>query len=303
MVPRRRLRRGRSHRRVGWMPEARARRRIDASRLVVAPGFIDMMGQSEYDLLVDSRAASKITQGITTEITGEGSSIAPRPHARGRARPYEYYGYTPTFTTLAGYFEELERRHGGDLGTFVGAGGGATWSSARRTARRRPPSSTMEAAVAQARRAGPRPLERPHLAPCRSPRPRSSSPSRDAADGGSYITHQRFGSRARPHRRRSTTSRRRSRRAWGRMPHCGARSTGAGRRAERRRAPEGPARTASTRRPYLPWVRVDDVERGPPARARSASRAVARADSATANGRGPRGRGKRRPGTASTGLR
>ena len=62
---------------VGWMPQATARRRVDASRLVVAPGFIDMMGQSEYDLLVDSRAASKITQGITTEITGEGSSIAP----------------------------------------------------------------------------------------------------------------------------------------------------------------------------------------------------------------------------------
>ncbi len=111
---------------VGWMPRATARRRIDASRLVVAPGFIDMMGQSEYDLLVDSRAASKITQGITTEITGEGSSIAPlnaRMLEAGRAT-YEYYGYTPTFTTLAGYFQELERRGTAvNLGTFVGAGG------------------------------------------------------------------------------------------------------------------------------------------------------------------------------------
>ncbi|HZC32380.1 MAG TPA: D-aminoacylase, partial [Candidatus Bathyarchaeia archaeon] len=50
---------------------------IDASGLVVAPGFIDMLGQSEYNVLVDNRAASKITQGITTEITGEGGSIAP----------------------------------------------------------------------------------------------------------------------------------------------------------------------------------------------------------------------------------
>ena len=43
----------------------------------IAPGFIDMLGQSEYNVLVDGRAASKITQGITTEITGEGNSIAP----------------------------------------------------------------------------------------------------------------------------------------------------------------------------------------------------------------------------------
>jgi dihydroorotase/N-acyl-D-amino-acid deacylase len=111
---------------VGWMPQATARRRVDASRLVVAPGFIDMMGQSEYDVLVDGRAASKITQGITTEITGEGSSIAPlnpRMLEAGRAT-YEYYGYTPTFSTLAGYFQELERRGSAvNLGTFVGAGG------------------------------------------------------------------------------------------------------------------------------------------------------------------------------------
>ena len=77
-------------------------------------------------MLVDGRAASKITQGITTEITGEGSSIAPlnaRMLEAGRAA-YEYYGYTPTFTTLAGYFQELERRGTAvNLGTFVGAGG------------------------------------------------------------------------------------------------------------------------------------------------------------------------------------
>src|SRR5437867_2028679 len=62
---------------VGDLSRAAATRRIDATRLVVAPGFIDMLGQSEYNVLVDNRAASKITQGITTEITGEGRSIAP----------------------------------------------------------------------------------------------------------------------------------------------------------------------------------------------------------------------------------
>src|SRR5687768_6360132 len=54
---------------VGDLSKATARRRIDATKLVVAPGFIDMLGQSEYNVLVDNRAASKITQGITTEIT------------------------------------------------------------------------------------------------------------------------------------------------------------------------------------------------------------------------------------------
>ncbi len=56
---------------------ARARRILDVRGLVVAPGFIDMLGQSEYTVLADPRVASKITQGITTELTGEGSSVGP----------------------------------------------------------------------------------------------------------------------------------------------------------------------------------------------------------------------------------
>src|SRR5262245_61417356 len=82
---------------VGPLAERPAKRRIDASRMVVAPGFIDMLGQSEYNALVDGRAASKITQGITTEITGEGGAIAPvnaRMIADGR-EAYEHYGVTP----------------------------------------------------------------------------------------------------------------------------------------------------------------------------------------------------------------
>ena len=62
---------------IGDLGKASARKRLDAKGLVVAPGFIDVQGQSEFNVLVDNRAASKITQGVTTEITGEGSSIAP----------------------------------------------------------------------------------------------------------------------------------------------------------------------------------------------------------------------------------
>src|SRR5512147_2020295 len=62
---------------IGHLAESKAARTIDAHGMVVAPGFIDMLGQSELTLLVDARAPSKIFQGITTEITGEGQSVAP----------------------------------------------------------------------------------------------------------------------------------------------------------------------------------------------------------------------------------
>lgn len=111
---------------IGELSRASAKRRIDASRLVVAPGFIDMLGQSEYNVLVDNRAASKITQGITTEITGEGQAIAPlnaRMIADGK-ETWAHYGVTPDWTTLAGYWKAFERaRPAINLGTFVGAGG------------------------------------------------------------------------------------------------------------------------------------------------------------------------------------
>jgi dihydroorotase/N-acyl-D-amino-acid deacylase len=110
---------------VGDLSKATAGRRIDSKSLILAPGFIDMMGQSEYNVLVDGRAASKITQGITTEMTGEGGSIAPlnaRMLADGK-EVYEHYGVTPNFTDFTGYFKEFERRGVTiNLGTFVGAG-------------------------------------------------------------------------------------------------------------------------------------------------------------------------------------
>ncbi len=110
---------------VGDLSKATAGRRIDAKGLVLSPGFIDMMGQSEYNVLVDGRAASKITQGITTEMTGEGGSIAPL-NARLLADSkdiYDHFGVTPNFTDFTGYFKEFERRGVAlNLGTFVGAG-------------------------------------------------------------------------------------------------------------------------------------------------------------------------------------
>src|SRR5258705_599318 len=97
---------------VGRLAGSPATRTIDASGLVVAPGFIDLLGKSEYNVLVDSRAASKITQGITTEVTGEGKSIAPtndRLIAENND-VYAKYGVQPTWRTLAEYFRVFETR-------------------------------------------------------------------------------------------------------------------------------------------------------------------------------------------------
>ena len=110
---------------VGPLAGRPAKKTLDARGMYVSPGFIDLLGQSEYNVLVDKRAASKITQGITTEVTGEGSSIAPLNDAmlaEGKD-VYQRYGFTPDFRTLGGYFQTFERRGSAiNLGTFVGAG-------------------------------------------------------------------------------------------------------------------------------------------------------------------------------------
>jgi dihydroorotase/N-acyl-D-amino-acid deacylase len=92
-----------------------ARRVIDASGQVAAPGFIDMLGHSEMSLLRGPHAVSKITQGITSEITGEVSSAWPNLSLGEAPDPQE------PWSSLDGYFRELERRGTAiNLGTYVG---------------------------------------------------------------------------------------------------------------------------------------------------------------------------------------
>ena len=110
---------------IGQLAGRDAKTRIDATNLVVSPGFIDMLGQSEFNVLVDGRAASKITQGITTEITGEGSSIAPvNDRLAAAVKPqYDRFKVVLDFRTLDQYFARLEQQRPAiNLGTFVGAG-------------------------------------------------------------------------------------------------------------------------------------------------------------------------------------
>src|SRR3954454_23412842 len=95
---------------IGRLPEAGALKIIDARGMVVAPGFIDMLGQSEITILVNPHLPSKIYQGITTEITGEGGSVAPLNDAirKNDNAVYQHYGVTPDWSTYRQYFARLE---------------------------------------------------------------------------------------------------------------------------------------------------------------------------------------------------
>jgi len=109
---------------IGNLAGASAKKTIDAQGMVVAPGFIDMLGQSELTILVDPRAPSKIYQGITTEITGEGDTVAPQTDATLAAdqAEYKHYGITPDWRTFTQYFARLRKQGIGiNLGTYVGA--------------------------------------------------------------------------------------------------------------------------------------------------------------------------------------
>jgi dihydroorotase/N-acyl-D-amino-acid deacylase len=109
---------------VGRLHDATARTTIDATSLLVTPGFIDMLGQSELTILVEPHLPSKIFQGITTEITGEGNSVAPINDRMVEADRigYEHLKITPDWRTLSQYFTRLERQGLGiNLATYVGA--------------------------------------------------------------------------------------------------------------------------------------------------------------------------------------
>jgi PBP4 family serine-type D-alanyl-D-alanine carboxypeptidase len=109
---------------IGRLEGAQASKVIDASGHLVSPGFVDMLGQSETALLIDSRSLSKLAQGITTEITGEGASIAPQNEKTlAPLKPYlDHYHLTIDWTTLDGYFRRLEKDGTPiNLGTYVGA--------------------------------------------------------------------------------------------------------------------------------------------------------------------------------------
>ena len=109
---------------IGNLSAAARQRTVDAKGRVIAPGFIDMLGQSEMTILVDARLPSKIYQGITTEVTGEGGSAAPLNDAiiAEDRIGFEHYQINPDWRTFRQYFSRLEKQGMGiNLASFVGA--------------------------------------------------------------------------------------------------------------------------------------------------------------------------------------
>lgn len=104
--------------------DVKAKKTYDATGLIVAPGFIDMLGQSEINVLIDKRMESKLTQGVTTEVTGEGGSIAPlNDRLISDAKPYtSHFKLKLDWYSLDDYFRRLEKQGSGtNIATFVGA--------------------------------------------------------------------------------------------------------------------------------------------------------------------------------------
>ena len=110
---------------LGDLSEAEAGRVIDAAGHVVAPGFIDLHSHSSWYFLVDPRTPSKVTQGITLDIEGEGRSVAPIDdrYVAERAASYERFGIDPDWRTLGEFFDRLDANPAAiNFASFVGTG-------------------------------------------------------------------------------------------------------------------------------------------------------------------------------------
>src|SRR4051812_2768294 len=95
---------------------------IDATGLIVAPGFIDMHSHSDWVLFEDGNAQSKIRQGVTTEVIGESTSAGP---FKGKLRPHKLSvkGETVEIQSLRDYFAAIERAGiSVNIASYVGEG-------------------------------------------------------------------------------------------------------------------------------------------------------------------------------------
>lgn len=134
---------------IGRLEGALAKRRIDASGLVVSPGFIDMHSHSDFTLLVDGNAESKIRQGVTTEILGEANSAGPilgpavEAFDKSSAPLSQKGGIQRDWTTLGEYFARLERqRISVNIASYVGSG--QVWEDVLGNVNRRPTPQEMD---------------------------------------------------------------------------------------------------------------------------------------------------------------
>src|SRR5205085_964329 len=91
---------------IGDLSNVAAANTIDAHDNVVSPGFIDLLGQSQYSVFQDPHLEAKVRQGITTEVTGEGSAPGPLSQRQiDAANPAN----RPKWHTLGEWFSLLEK--------------------------------------------------------------------------------------------------------------------------------------------------------------------------------------------------
>lgn len=91
---------------IGALPGATAGRTIDATGMIVAPGYIDLHTHSDTALLADGNAESKVRQGVTLDVIGESTSVAPRDGLPVSTSD----GVTTDWTTFTGYFDRLKEK-------------------------------------------------------------------------------------------------------------------------------------------------------------------------------------------------
>ncbi len=119
-----------------------AKRTIDAKELVVAPGFIDIHAHSDETLLEDGRAESKVRQGVTTDVLGEGPSAAPRV-GKLTARTLTARGKRFEWATLPEYFTAVESAGVSiNVATYVGLDN--VWQAAMGQSHARPTPEQFE---------------------------------------------------------------------------------------------------------------------------------------------------------------
>ena len=127
---------------IGRVPQGAGKREIDAKGLVVAPGFIDMHSHSDWVLLEDGNAQSKVRQGVTTEVLGEGFSAGPW---KGKLRPYQTRvgAQNVAIITLGDYFHAIETaRVSVNIVSYVGIGN--VWQAAMGESFDRPGQEQLE---------------------------------------------------------------------------------------------------------------------------------------------------------------
>jgi dihydroorotase/N-acyl-D-amino-acid deacylase len=108
---------------IGNLSMSVAKRRVEAKGKAVLPGFIDLHSHASWRYLVDPRALSKLTQGVTLEIGGEGHSVAPMDAAAQprQQRSFDRFAVKPDWGSLGALFNRLEREPGAiNFATYVG---------------------------------------------------------------------------------------------------------------------------------------------------------------------------------------